>query len=112
VTLPPGHDPEAFRYLLENPVGEVGAQLASLFEADAFAFGETVYLSVVVAAVNAMPGVQQVKVRRFRRWGDPDEADRSQIGTLELAASEIPRLGYEEDNPQRGVFQVRFEVSR
>ncbi|MEM8929867.1 MAG: hypothetical protein AAGE94_01765 [Acidobacteriota bacterium] len=108
VTLEPGHDVDVFRYLIEHPEREAGRQLAELFTPGRFRFGEDVYLSEVIAAVAAMPGVARVQVDRFRRSGDPGARDRTDVGQLAIAPCEIAHLGRSTDSAD-GIFRIDIE---
>ena len=108
VTLEPGHDVDVFRYLVEHPERDAGRQLAELFGPGRYGFGEDVYLSEVIAAVAAMPGVARVRVDRFRRSGDPDARDRTDAGFLAVDPCEIAHLGRAADSAD-GIFRIDIE---
>ena len=61
----------------------------AVFNPDNFSFGEPVYLSRIVAAAQAVEGVEAVWVQKFERMGAPDPAAIANgeipIGTLEIA---------------------------
>ncbi len=76
-----------------------------LFHPDNLSFGQTVYLSSLIAAAQAVEGVDSVMVRKFQRQRvDSDAALRS--GKLELGRLEIPRLNNDPNFPERGSFTV------
>ncbi len=95
----------ALRRVLSNrslPDGTRG-----LFHPDNFTFGQPVYLSPIVAAAQAVPGVDDVEVRRFRRLGTP-RTDASASGVLQLAHLEIARLNQDPDFPEHGRLVLDF----
>ncbi len=107
VCVAPGHFPERVRKaLLERFHNRVGANgKAGLFHPDRFSFGEPVFLSPLVAAAQATPGVDSVRVGRFRRYADP-ASDARDDGVLPLARLEIARLDNDPNFPERGVFTL------
>lgn len=78
------------------------------FHPDNFSFGQPVYLSRVIAAAMAVPGVQWVDAmelpgspKRFRRWGEHyhGEAD---AGLIAMERLEIVRLDNDASQPEHG----------
>ena len=63
------------------PDGRLG-----IFHPDNFTFGQSVYASRVMAAVQAVEGVESVRLDRFEKLADPDPA------TLEQGVIPIGRL--------------------
>ena len=61
-----------------------------LFHPDRFTFGQAVYLSPVLAAAQAVAGVDSVQATGFGRWGSTDLAPRRDAGVLELAERDRP----------------------
>jgi hypothetical protein len=78
------------------------------FHPDNFTFGQPVYLSRIVAAAMAVPGVDWVQVTRFQRWGQ-DTDDYLDEGVLVLGRLEVARLDNDPSLPENGriVFNVR-----
>ena len=72
-----------------------------LFHPDRFTFGQPVHLSAVVAATQAVPGVQSVTVTRFGRLREP-EVSAIDDGVIELGRLEIARLAADPNFPERG----------
>ncbi|HEY4281150.1 MAG TPA: putative baseplate assembly protein [Conexibacter sp.] len=72
-----------------------------LFHPDNFSFGQPVWLSPIVAAVQGVPGVDAVDVTRFQRQGD-DNSDARDSGVLPLSRLEIARLDQDPDYPTHG----------
>ena len=76
-----------------------------LFHPDNFTFGQTVYLSPLIAAAQAVAGVASVQVMTFQRQGTPDPKPL-EAGKLELARLEIARCDNDPNFAERGVFQL------
>ncbi|HEX6202097.1 MAG TPA: putative baseplate assembly protein [Thermoanaerobaculia bacterium] len=72
-----------------------------LFHPDAWTFGQTVYLSPVVAAAAAVDGVESVRAVRFQRWGRLDEGELDD-GELPVGRLEIARLDNDPSLPENG----------
>lgn len=94
------------------------------FHPDNFTFGQTVYLSRVIAAAMAVPGVEWVDTsnpppagarrratmagaapastrNRFRRWGE-ESHDELAAGRIELGRLEVARLDNDPNMPENG----------
>ena len=79
-----------------------------LFHPDRFTFGQPVYLSAVIAAAMAVPGVDYVTPLRFQRLGrNPDNEIES--GRMAMARLEIARLDNDPNAPENG--RIRFDVA-
>ena len=78
-----------------------------LFHPDRFSFGDTVYLSPIVAAAQAVPGVESVTVTTFQRLGDP-LSDGIDEGRLAFERLEIPRLDNDPNFPERGTLALEM----
>jgi len=78
-----------------------------LFHPDNLTFGQAVYLSPIVAAVQAVDGVASVTVDVFQRQGLPSTAG-TLAGKLTFERLEVPRLDNDPDFPDRG--QVRLNL--
>jgi hypothetical protein len=76
-----------------------------LFHPDNFTFGQSVFLSVIYAAVHAVPGVQSVAVTTFTRQGSDDPSFLAR-GEIPLGALEIARLDNNRNFPERGVLRL------
>lgn len=76
-----------------------------LFHPDNFAFGQTVYLSPLYAAAQAVAGVDSVEIKVFGRRGASD-AKWLQDGQILLNRLEIVRLNNDPNFPERGVFKL------
>ncbi len=76
-----------------------------VFHPDKFTFGQAVYLSSLIAAAQAVTGVDSVVVRKFQRQRLDSNA-ALQAGKLELGRLEIARLDNDPKFPERGSFKV------
>jgi hypothetical protein len=76
-----------------------------LFHPDNLSFGQAVYLSTLVAAAQAVEGLESVTVRKFQRQHD-DRKDALTSGKLVLGRLEIARLSNDPNFPERGSFTV------
>ena len=76
-----------------------------LFHPDRFSFGQTVYLSPLYAAAQAVPGVASVHITTFKRQGSTDTSPRDD-GFLKLGRLEIARLNNDRNFAERGVFTL------
>jgi hypothetical protein len=75
------------------------------FHPDNFTFGQTVYLSPIIAAAQKVPGVSSVEIIGFRRQGTADPKPL-QDGQLPLGRLEIARLDNDPSFPERGLFTL------
>ena len=94
---------EALLQLFSNRVltdGRLG-----IFHPDQFTFGQTVYLSPLIAAAQAVPGVMSVQVNRFQRQGTPDNKPLN-AGKLDLGRLEIARCDNDPNFAEHGVFHL------
>ena len=82
------------------PAGRLG-----IFHPDNFSFGQTVYLSSIYAAAQAVDGVDSVEVTVFGRLGVTDPKPLSS-GELRLDRLEIARLDNDPNFSERGVFKL------
>lgn len=72
-----------------------------VFHPDQFSFGQAVYLSRIVAAAQAVDGVEAVEVRRFERLGRPDRFPM-RSGVLPMGRLEIAELANDPNFRERG----------
>jgi Baseplate J-like protein len=82
------------------PDGRLG-----LFHPDRFSFGQTVYLSPLIAAAQAVAGVASVEATVFQRFGIPSPAGLSD-GLLRFDRLEIARLDNDQNFPEHGEFRL------
>jgi hypothetical protein len=83
-----------------RPDGTLG-----LFHPDRFTFGAPVYLSAVVAATQAVPGVQSVTPTTFQRQRDTTSSGLD-TGVLRMGRLEIARLDGDPSFPERGLLEL------
>lgn len=76
-----------------------------LFHPDNFSFGQTVYLSPLYAAAQAVPGVASVHITVFKRQGSINTTPLND-GFLKLDRLEIARLDNNRNFAERGVFTL------
>lgn len=76
-----------------------------LFHPDNFTFGQPVYLSSVIAAAAAVPGVVSVEVPVFQRLKQPVTSGL-ESGRVDLRRLEIARLDNDPNFPERGLLTV------
>jgi hypothetical protein len=106
VWIDPGEQVERiYRRFAEDRTGAGGGPI---FDPDLFDFGQPVYLSRITSALLAVPGVRDVRVDAFHRWGRPPAGER-EAGYVPIGPLEMPRLDNDPDAPQRGTFRIRFE---
>jgi hypothetical protein len=102
--LAPGH----FRGAVVPAVRAALLGRGGLFDPVLARFGETLWLSRIVAAVQAVPGVSSLIVRAFHRyWATP--AGELASGRLPLGTWEIPRLDADPSRPENGVLVLTVD---
>jgi Baseplate J-like protein len=84
------------------PSGERG-----FFHPDNVAFGQSVYLSQVVARARQVPGVGDVTTTRFSRWHEPG-ATSLERGVISIGPTEIARVDNNPDAPEFGQLALTF----
>jgi predicted phage baseplate assembly protein len=79
-----------------------------LFHPDEFTFGQTVYLSRLYAAAQAVPGVASVHITKFQRQGQtgPSAPPSLSEGKIALGRLEVARLDNDPNFPEHGVFHL------
>lgn len=85
------------------------------FHPDRFTFGQSLYLSQMVAAVMQVPGVRWVdtedilpKLNRFKRWGQLPNGERL-AGVIKCDRLEILRLDNDPNAPENGKLEFFLE---
>jgi baseplate J-like protein len=78
-----------------------------LFHPDRLTFGQTVYLSPVLAAARQVAGVASVEARVFRRQGQRDPLPLID-GFMRLSRLEVPRLDNDPNFPERGLLLLQM----
>jgi hypothetical protein len=95
-------------------LAEVSARLSNgrwapgrdgFFHPNAFAFGDPVHLSALIAATEAVEGVGSTRVTRFKRYWEP-EGDSLERGVIEMGDFEIPLLSNDPNLPEQGVLRL------
>jgi len=84
---------------------------AGFFHPDNLSFGEGVFLSRIVAAVQAIEGVASVKVDRLERLGAGPFGELA-AGLLELGPMEVARLDADPNFPENGVLELVMRGGR
>ena len=82
-----------------------------LFQPDFFTFGQTVYLSRLYAAGQAVAGVASVEITVFQRQGLPATSGLTN-GFLTMNRLEIARLENDPNFPERGLFTLKLGGGR
>jgi len=76
-----------------------------LFHPDKLSFGQPIYLSTLIAATQAVAGVDSVMVKKFQRQ-HLDSSAALASGKLELGRLEIARLSNDPSFPERGSLRI------
>jgi len=82
-----------------------------LFHPDNFTFGQTVSLSPLYAAAQAVPGVASLHITTFQRQGTPN-SQALLAKKLVLDRREIARLDNDPNFPEHGVFRLTVEGAK
>jgi hypothetical protein len=82
-----------------------------VFHPDHLTFGQTIFLSPLYAAAQAVDGVESVDITTFQRRDQPGTA-ALEAGRLALGRFEIPRLDNDPNFPERGTFTLIMEGGR
>jgi hypothetical protein len=85
------------------PDGRVG-----IFHPDHFTFGQSVFLSPLYAAAQAVEGVESVVITKFQRQGSDSDVALT-TGKLDLGRLEIARCDNDPNFPERGVFRLMLD---
>lgn len=80
----------------------------AFFHPDRFSFGDSLYLSRVVAAAMAVEGVASVELKRFKRQ-NRKAAGELAAGVIAAGAMEILRLDNDPNFPERGKIEFVLE---
>jgi hypothetical protein len=82
-----------------------------VFHPDNLTFGEGIYLSKLVAAAQAVAGVESVRVTKLERLGEGDRGELDE-GILELGPLEVPQLDNDPNFPERGTLKITMRGGR
>jgi len=81
------------------------------FHPDKLMFGDGIYLSQLVAAAQAVTGVESVTVTRLQRLGDGDRGELDN-GVLPLGPLEVARLNNDPSFPEHGRLELNLRGGR
>ena len=84
---------------------DLGPGRRGLFHPDNFSFGQTIFLSPILAAAHDVPGVGSAEVVTFQRQGTPERRYLDD-GRLPLGRLEIARLDNDPNFPEHGVLRI------
>jgi predicted phage baseplate assembly protein len=104
-----GHVREALSQLFSNrrlPDGQLG-----LFHPDNLTFGDSVYVSKLVAAAQSVPGVETVQVTTLERLWEGRNGEIEE-GVLPLGPLEVARLDNDPSFPERGNLKLTLRGGR
>jgi hypothetical protein len=87
-----------------------GGQLG-FFHPDNLTFGEGIYLSKLVAAAQAVTGVESARVTRLERLGEGDRGELEE-GILKLGPLEVPQLDNDPNFPEHGTLKITMRGGR
>ncbi|HXO06480.1 MAG TPA: hypothetical protein VN880_00520, partial [Solirubrobacteraceae bacterium] len=79
-----------------------------IFAAGNWTFGQTVYLSPLIAAAMDVPGVASVTPITFERWAGGDQGEL-EAGEIDLASLQIAQLSNDPTNPENGCLILDME---
>lgn len=82
-----------------------------LFHPDNLTFGEGIYLSKLVAAAQAVTGVESVRVTALERLGDGPRGELDE-GILTLGPLEVAQLDNDPNFPERGILKLTMRGGR
>ena len=98
-----GHVRAALTDLFGNRVLPDGRR--GFFHPDNLTFGEGLYLSRIVAAAQAVPGVKSVRVTKLNRLFEPPNRELEN-GVLPLGPLEVAQLDNDPSFPERGILKL------
>ena len=90
----------------------LGDGRTGLFHPDRLRFGQSVRLSRIVAAVQAVDGVETVAVLALARLEHPGDMVALETGTLDIAPGEIARLDNDPNFPENGKLELTMGGGR
>jgi hypothetical protein len=92
-----------------SPFGAGG--VPGFFHPDRFTFSTPLYLSALIAAVMAVPGVQSVVPTAFQRFGRAPHNEIA-LGVIRPATTEVLQLADDPDFPERGRLRIAMGGGR
>jgi hypothetical protein len=84
---------------------------SGFFHPDNLSFGDGVSVSRIIAAVQALPGVESVRVTTLQRYRQPSN-DALESGVLTLNAFEVARLDNDPNFPEHGILRLIMRGGR
>jgi hypothetical protein len=78
-----------------------------LFHPDRLSFGEPVYLSPIIAAAQAVQGVEAVRAKRFQRLVQPDPTTLAN-GVIPIGRLEVAQLADDPNFRERGRLEIQI----
>lgn len=103
------HIKAALLEVFSNRVIAGGKQ--GFFHPDKLTFGEGIYLSQIIAAAQAVTGVECVRVKKFQRLFEPANFEIAN-GVLPLRPTEIAQLDNDPNFPDRGRLEIHIGGGR
>ncbi|MFY9570871.1 MAG: putative baseplate assembly protein, partial [Blastocatellia bacterium] len=82
-----------------------------LFHPDNLSFGEGIYMSKLVAAAQAVTGVESVRVTRLQRLFETPNHE-IEFGLLTLGPLEVARLDNDPNFPENGRLEINVRGGR
>jgi hypothetical protein len=104
-----GHVKAALLDLFSSRVRSDGRR--GFFHPDNLSFGDGIYLSRMVAAAQAVPGVESVAVTKLERFGEGQNQE-IENGILPLGPLEVARLDNDPSFPENGVLTLEMAGGR
>ena len=104
-----GHIKAALLDLFSNRTLTDGRK--GFFHPDNLTFGEGIYLSRLVAAAQAVEGIESVQVTRLQRYNEPANQE-IENGVLPLGPFEIARLDSDPSLPENGTLTLDMRGGR
>ncbi|HEX3350153.1 MAG TPA: hypothetical protein VHS58_18845 [Acetobacteraceae bacterium] len=88
--------------------GQTCDGMPGLLDPSRFRFGQTIYLSPIIAAVQAVEGVASVHATAFQRVADPAR-DAVADGFITMQRLEIARVDNDPSRPDRGILELALD---
>jgi len=88
--------------------GQTCSGTPGLLDASRFSFGQTIYLSPIIAAVQQVQGVGSVRATAFQRVDDP-EHDAVADGFITMQRLEIARVDNDPSRPDHGILDLALD---
>jgi predicted phage baseplate assembly protein len=88
--------------------GQTCDGVPGLLDPSHFSFGQTIYLSPIIAAVQDVEGVASVRATAFQRVSDPAR-DSVAYGFIKMQRLEIARVDNDPSRPDRGILELALD---